>query len=507
MKKIFSFLAFFLFSVFIIAQNSSVPPEYENLDISQNPNFYDIKSEMESYLTTNPDPRLQKKFSRWVAFWEYKVDLYDGNPGSFIPAMEFYQNQLLNGEADGLSEAAENCNWECVGPIRKKVNGSTINQYDLAGIGRITSLWVGNETTNVSNPQLPQGSFILAGSGSGGIWKTTNANAVNLDDITWVNVTDNLKSSVIGVSEIIEVKDSEGLGRTFYATVHIDGTSRFGYGLGILKSIDDGDTWEFISIGNFSNGTGIQNIVSNPSPTNNDILFALRDDKVIKTTNGFNTYSIADPDSFCGSSTSSCKLVDIVVHPTDRNIMYLSSGVQFYRSIDAGAHWSPVDLPVPPTNFPNNTKIDRIDIAVSEVGGDDVYLCIHHGKEKNAQGQVVKNPATRVLYSNDAGQNFINHFTGPIQGYQEYSSTFIQTFAVSNIQPDRLYIGLGASGSNELNAARIEGSSGAAIATRILDYRTGGTNGKEIHADQRNIFLADDGSYDIVYFANDGGGI
>jgi len=501
MKKIFSFLTFIFFSIFITAQNPSAPPDYNNLDFSQNPDYYEIEAQMSNYLAANPNPRLAKKFRRWAAFWQNKVDYFDGVRGSFIPAMTFYRNQLnadLN--IDDCDDETSQI-WEALGPKSKKNTGSTT--FDLSGIGRMTSIWV--DPNNLD--------FALAGSGSGGIWKSTNANATNLDNVEWVNVTDDLTCPVIGVSEIIVDPFSSGANRTFYAATRVDGTNRFSYGLGILKSVDNGETWELEDLQEddtnqslHNENNSINDIVAHPVLQNK--FFALKDNKIIKTNDGFETF---ETQSLFPEGDYTYDLNDIAFHPTNAHVMYLSamtkadgSSSKFFRSIDGGDNWTEVTLFSSTSQF-FNRKITRIDIAVSEVGDDDVFLCLN--LKSDYTGICPPNGETKVytiiLKSENKGETFEEYMTTQILGSQVFSSPDLQTFEVSDIVSDRLYLGTGAAGSCAgANAVRFDNVNGQVVQTKILNYSTGSGL---VHPDQRNISILKNGTHDIVFFANDGG--
>ena len=90
----------FIFSG-IYAQESS------NMDFSKSmaspdANFYEIVETANSYFTQNPDETeggAYANFRRWEWFWENRVNEFEGNHGSFIPAY----NAIMALSADPLS--------------------------------------------------------------------------------------------------------------------------------------------------------------------------------------------------------------------------------------------------------------------------------------------------------------------------------------------------------------------------------------------------------------------
>ena len=83
------------------------------------------------------------------------------------------------------------------------------------------------------------GATVYVGGAYGGVWKSTNANAVNKSTITWTPILDNQATLAVGA---IAVNGSTILVGTGEAKSAVDSY----YGLGILRSTDGGNSWTLI---------------------------------------------------------------------------------------------------------------------------------------------------------------------------------------------------------------------------------------------------------------------
>ncbi|MCW3078307.1 MAG: type sorting protein, partial [Bacteroidetes bacterium] len=81
--------------------------------------------------------------------------------------------------------------------------------------------------------------FILAGSSSGGLFKTENGMA---EKPAWQNISDSYNGMCYGVSDIV-VKPNTQNKTIFVASGHNSGLS-IGYGSGILKTTNGGISWQ-----------------------------------------------------------------------------------------------------------------------------------------------------------------------------------------------------------------------------------------------------------------------
>lgn len=161
-------------------------------------------------------------------------------------------------------------------------------KQNLAKVANSISNWksIGPYTTNKKTGQGRVNTFIIdpnnpstyfVGAPSGGIWKSTDSG------VNWTPLSDYLPQ--IGVSGIaIDPKNSNII---YIATGDDDALDT--YSVGVLKSTDAGITWKKTGL-DFSD-----------------------------------TFSVSN---------------EIYIHPSNSNIIWVSTSKGFYKSIDAGANWS-----------------------------------------------------------------------------------------------------------------------------------------------------------------------
>lgn len=172
-------------------------------------------------------------------------------------------------------------NWSCLGPFTNYYGAVNEKQ------GRITSIWVDHDDT----------SFILAGSSSGGLWRSTNGGH------TWRNITDGIgavSNKVLGMPGVycIAVNPDDrniiyiALGETWqYA-------KSGGYNLGIAFTTDGGTHWQadtaLASLIGEGPAPGITKIAYKPETQN---LFALHSDHVYLKDDSVTGWHDISPDS------------------------------------------------------------------------------------------------------------------------------------------------------------------------------------------------------------------
>ena len=161
--------------------------------------------------------------------------------------------------------------------------------------------------------------IIFAGSASGGLWKsTTQGLGVN----AWEYVPTGFP--VLGVAAIaIDQNNPDimviGTGETYGVGTAEPGTvnrlTRGTYGIGILKTIDGGNTWSQSLSFNESELKGIQDIeISNQ---NSQIMFATATDGLYRSTNGGDNWSLVFNQLNC---------IDVEIDPSNGNNVYVSQG-------------------------------------------------------------------------------------------------------------------------------------------------------------------------------------
>jgi photosystem II stability/assembly factor-like uncharacterized protein len=238
-------------------------------------------------------------------------------------------------------------------------------------------------------------------------------------------------------------------------------------GYGVWRSTDGGLTWAAHNTG-MGNRTVYEIIMD---PTDPNIMIAATNSRIYRTTNGGTSWSQV----FSGHS---CK--DIAIHPTNNNILY-ASGTNFYRSTNNGASWSQVTSGVP-------TGASRMALAVSANQPNYVYILAGSGS-----GLVALSRST------DSGLNFVQRSNSPnILGYpSDGSDTRSQAWydlvlAADPTDADVIYSG----GVNIWKS--IDGGQNWTISAHWV-----GTGADDVHADHHALDFSPHNNH--LYNGNDGG--
>lgn len=166
---------------------------------------------------------------------------------------------------------------------------------------------------------------IYIGTPAGGIWKSTTAGT------SWTALSDNLPQ--IGVSGIAVDPNNSNI--IYIATGDCDGGDS--YSVGVLKSTDGGLTW---------NTTGLS--FTNTSTYSGDILINPSDSNIIlvATTNGI--YRSTDAGiSWINVRTGDFSQGRIRFKPNNPSVVYAVSSNRFYRSTNSGASFTTVTTGLP----------------------------------------------------------------------------------------------------------------------------------------------------------------
>lgn len=204
----------------------------------------------------------------------------------------------------------------------------------------------------------------FAGSVGGGVWKTTDAG------VNWTLLTPdlpNLATTVLAMAasnhDVIYLGTGEGFG-------NLDGIS----GNGMFKSVDRGQTWDYLS--STSDFGDINRIIINPS--NDGVVVASTNSGIYRTVNGGTTWD----------QVSNLEAIqDLKANPADFNIQYAAqNGVGVLKSVNGGQTWTLSNAGMSPTG--------RVEIAVSPVNTNRVFA--------STEG-TLSGSASDLYVSNDAG--------------------------------------------------------------------------------------------------------
>ena len=328
----------------------------ENMD----GNFYTIRKAFDDYWKDRTIERGNgwKQFKRWEYFWEQRVYPHGRFPAPNQTALAI-KTYWQNRQRSLNKAAADDANWTSLGP-----DSWTTLSYN-PGIGRVNCV--------VRDPNYSD--LLYIGAPSGGFWKSTDGGA------TWYTTTD--AQTVLGVTSIaIDPTNSSVI---FIATG--DGDAGDTYSIGLLKSIDGGETWQ---------QTGLQWDVTETRriskvlihPNNPDIMLAATNNGVYKSTDA--------GDSWLNVLAGNYK--DMEFKPGDPATVYVS-GSKFYKSTDTGDTFSESM-----TGIKNTIRVQRIAIAVSSDNSSYVYLLISDAVTSGLHG---------VYRSTDSGASFVLQSDSP----------------------------------------------------------------------------------------------
>lgn len=346
MKHI-TLLCFLIFSISLNAQN------YLQTAQDSNSNFYEVQHQFEEYWEgkTIQKGLGHKQFSRWMDEKETRV-----YPSGQLPKASIAWDETLKFREDYPTiNTKQNSNWT---QFMTQDTLSFTAFSAIPGHGRVTSIEVSPVDTNI----------IFIGTPAGGLWKTIDGGD------SWEPLTDDLP--VIGVSDIAINPNNPQV--MYIAT----GDNNFinTYSIGVLKSIDGGNSWTTTGLSSFVNQTiNIRRMVIHP--TNPDILWIATNTQIMRTNDGGDNWL----------NVMSGAMRDIELDPNDPNTMYATTNGGFYKSTDGGQSFNPSGL------F-ENTGISRMELAVSKSNSNRVYVIAAD----------VNNGGLYALYrSDDAGSSFV----------------------------------------------------------------------------------------------------
>lgn len=214
--------------------------------------------------------------------------------------------------------------------------------------------------------------------GSGGVWKTTNAGT------TWTPIFDDQSSYSIGCVTV----DPNQPGTIWVGTGENVGGRHVGYGDGVYKSLDGGQSWTNVGL---EESEHVGNIVVDPRDSNVVYVAAQGplwsgggERGLYKTTDGGQTWTLllpADGGPYTGVN-------EVKLDPTNPDVLYASTHQRFrnvaalvnggpesgiHKSTDGGETWRELTRGLP------EEDMGKIGLAVSPIDPDVVYATIELG--------------------------------------------------------------------------------------------------------------------------------
>ncbi|MBO6651238.1 MAG: T9SS type A sorting domain-containing protein [Balneola sp.] len=269
------------------------------------------------------------------------------------------------------------------------------------------------------HPENPD--TIFAGSASGGLWKsTTGGSGFN----AWEYVRTGFP--VLGVATIaIDPQDPDimyiGTGESYGTEVNMPGigpvrTTRGSYGIGILKSVDGGMTWQKSLDWSLDQRRAVQKIQINP----------LRSESIwAATTEG--TYVSRDGGESWNLAHDIEMTTDVVINPSDTSVVFTANGGMgslghgIYRTKNAGESFEKMDLVSGggPSQFFGKAVLD-----ISESNPNIIMASI--GNADGTIGATENAIRTWLMKSTNGGDTWSlefasNDFYGTFQGWYSHA--------------------------------------------------------------------------------------
>jgi photosystem II stability/assembly factor-like uncharacterized protein/PKD repeat protein len=305
MKTISLFILALIFSISLISQNTvnkDLKPDshWVNMMKDQSANFFETQKAFYSYTDGKEMSEVKgsKQFKRWEWFMKTRVDENGNKPSP---------TKIINNYSEFLSKYGKpinNSDWKNLGPI--EIPNNYISSP--SGLGRINA---------INYHPFNENEFLI-GSPSGGLWKTTDFGE------TWACLSDEFPT--LGVSAI--AYDFENPLIIYIGTGDRDHADA--PGLGIMKSINGGESWEFSNEG--LGRETVSKIMVNPYNTN--IVYAATDAGFYKSIDkGENWERKILGDYF-----------DFQLKPNDPETIYASRYGLFSYSTDGGDNWQSTNI-------------------------------------------------------------------------------------------------------------------------------------------------------------------
>lgn len=243
----------------------------------------------------------------------------------------------------------------------------------------------GQGRVNIIHVDPSNSNIIYLGAPAGGIWKSTN------NGLGWTPLTDELPQ--IGVSGIaIDYNNSNVI---YIATGDKDAGNSFS--VGVYKSIDGGQTWNPTGTMGSSNPSRAGDILIHP--TNNQILWCATNSGIFRTTNAGASWTNVQVGNFSQGN--------IRLKPGDPSTVYAVSRDKFFKSTDSGNTFTHVASNLPSTSGrfvmdvtpanPEYIYILSAKTSADSYGFQGIYRSTDSGASFTAQ-----NTTTNVLESTQA---------------------------------------------------------------------------------------------------------
>jgi len=257
-------------------------------------------------------------------------------------------------------------NWLQIGPT-VITDGQTLSTYYR--YANIPTLIAGRVTSIVTDPK--DKNIIYVGTALGGVWKTKDGGR------NWVPTSDYAPSLGVGAltmdpqnPDILYAGTGEG-NLAWRERREVKHPYNY-YGCGILKTVDGGEKWELLGEeDNVFNGASFYRIAIDP--TDSSIIFAATTYGLFRSSNAgkeWNKMTNGIP-----STNLEDKATDVVINPTNSNIVYVAIGTNGIFKTENAKDIDPLwkECYIKDFNKENST---RIALAISNSYSNIVYALI-----------------------------------------------------------------------------------------------------------------------------------
>ena len=240
------------------------------------------------------------------------------------------------------------------------------------------------------NPNDPTEFYV--GYASGGLWYTNN------NGTTFTPIMDNTATQNVGDIAV------DWKNRTIWLGTGEKNSSRSSYaGIGVMKSSNNGKTWEFLGL---SDSQHVSRIVINPNNPDEVVigvighLYSPNEERgVFKTTDGGKTWRKT---LYINENTG---IIDVAASPNNPNILYAASWERdrkawnfdgdgknsaIYKSTDGGDSWTKISEN---NGFPNGDGVGRIGLAVYD---DNTVYAFHDSQFRREKKGGKKKPSENL---------------------------------------------------------------------------------------------------------------
>lgn len=435
-----------VFKTQLPAQTEVAAPNIDSLLNLSGATFFSVSNAMESYFqthSTNTDDEDGPFMSylKWKKLWEGRIS-YGDNPttyGHFSNPIKAFQSTINTPICDNYGPS----NWKSLGPQNQSIHNN----------GRVDCVY--------ADPNDPKKVYV--GTLNSGLWVT---NDINQQIVQWTNLTDTKRWAGLGVKDIAICPSNSSI---IYLATGVKFFYTFGYGIGVIKSIDGGQTWNITSLSfpissNYDHNTVINKILIDPN--NHNHIFAISEVEVFESNDAGNTWNSLNLSQLF---TSGDYLIDIEFNQINSSKVFVSGNKLWEYS---NGNWQ--DLTTNLTANPTNS------IRLSK-SGTSVYA-------------MYKSTGYRIDKYNQIS-------------WTNYSSTTQQftnsIFEVSNDNPSIIY---NESGSRLLMKSSDGGISWSSITSYDPNALYRGLY--STHADIRSFYIisgSNDGLTDNILCGSDGG--